>query len=173
MSDSLVPLAPLAAFDPKLDLVLERYVDVAPELVWAAWTEPEHIKHWFTPSPWKTVDCTIDLRPGGMFHTVMQSPEGQNFPNAGCYLEVTPNRRLIWTNAMAPGFRPATAPDLAVVGELVFTGVISLQAKGSGTVYTATVLHRDEATCKRHDDMGFQHGWGSALDQLVAHMKKG
>jgi uncharacterized protein YndB with AHSA1/START domain len=69
--------------DPLLDLVLERVVDVPPELVWAAWTTPEHVTHWFTPAPWKTVTCEIDLRPGGMFRTVMRSPEGQDFPNVG------------------------------------------------------------------------------------------
>lgn len=71
--------------DPRLDLVIERIVDVPPELVWKAWTSPEHLKPWFTPVPWKTVDCEIDLRPGGMFRTVMRSPEGQEFPNVGCY----------------------------------------------------------------------------------------
>ena len=47
--------------DSALDLVLERVVDVPRELVWAAWTTPEHILKWFTPAPWKTVDCEIDL----------------------------------------------------------------------------------------------------------------
>jgi uncharacterized protein YndB with AHSA1/START domain len=45
--------------DPKADLVLVRVVDVPPELVWKAWTTREHLKKWFTPSPWKTVDCEI------------------------------------------------------------------------------------------------------------------
>src|SRR5216683_4903223 len=73
--------------NPKLDLVLERVVDVSRERVWAAWTKPGHIKKWFTPAPWTTVACEIDLRPGGIFQTVMRSPEGENFPTAGCYLE--------------------------------------------------------------------------------------
>ena len=85
--------------DPRLDLVLERVVEVPPELVWKAWTEPEHLKRWFTPLPWTTVECEIDLRPGGIFRTVMRSPEGQDHPNMGCYLEVVPNRRLVWTDA--------------------------------------------------------------------------
>ena len=63
--------------DPKLDLVLERIVDVPRELVWMAWTAPEHLKKWFTPVPWTTVDCEIDLRPGGIFRTVMRSPEAE------------------------------------------------------------------------------------------------
>jgi activator of Hsp90 ATPase-like protein len=82
--------------DPRLDLLLERVVDVPPELVWAAWTTPEHVKKWFTPAPWTTVDCEIDLRPGGIFRFVMRSPEGQEFPNVGCYLEIVkkPEARL-------------------------------------------------------------------------------
>jgi uncharacterized protein YndB with AHSA1/START domain len=94
--------------DPALDLVFERVVDIPKELVWAAWRTPEHLKKWFTPAPWKTVDCEIDLRPGGIFRTVMCSPEGQSFPNIGCYLEIIKNQRLVWTNVLAPGYRTRT-----------------------------------------------------------------
>ncbi len=52
--------------NPKLDLVLERVVDVPPHLVWEAWTKPEHVKHWFCPKPWSVTECEIDLRPGAL-----------------------------------------------------------------------------------------------------------
>src|SRR5690606_6305336 len=75
--------------NPKLDLVLERVVDVSPRLVWRAWTEPEHLMKWFCPRPRQTVDCRIDLRPGGECFTQMRSPEGVDMDGgAGCYLEV-------------------------------------------------------------------------------------
>lgn len=96
--------------DPKLDLVLERVVDVPPELVWTAWTTPKHIRHWFVPKPWTCADVEIDLRPGGMFRSVMRSPEGQEFNNLGCYLEIVPNQRLVFTDTMLPGYRPAPEP---------------------------------------------------------------
>ncbi|MEQ8980351.1 MAG: SRPBCC domain-containing protein, partial [Deltaproteobacteria bacterium] len=83
-------------FDPKLDLKLERVLDVPTSLVWRAWTEPEHVVHWFVPKPWTVPRCEIDLRPGGKFFTVMRSPEGQEMPNTGCYLEVVPEKRLVW-----------------------------------------------------------------------------
>ncbi len=155
--------------DSKRDLVLERIIDVPRELVWAAWTTPEHLKKWFTPAPWQTVECEIDLRPGGIFHTVMRSPEGQNFPNTGCYLEVIPNEKLTWTSALSPGFRPAKSP---FPGVPVFTAIIALETHGTGTKYTATVIHENEADCKTHLEMGFHEGWGKALDQLVDMIKK-
>jgi uncharacterized protein YndB with AHSA1/START domain len=158
--------------DPRLDLVLERIVDVPRELVWIAWTTPEHIKKWFTPAPWTTVDCEIDLRPGGRFRTVMRSPEGQEFPNVGCFLEVIKNEKLVWTNVLAPGYRPSTLPTDDSCDALAFTAVISLEPHGDGTKYTALVIHGDEASRRKHEEMGFHEGWGKALDQLVALVKK-
>ncbi|MCE3232673.1 MAG: hypothetical protein K0R98_930 [Rickettsiaceae bacterium] len=67
----------LSPFNKDLDLVLERQVDAPKELVWRALVEPELVKKWFCPKPWMTVDCRIDLRVGGEFYTVMQSPEGE------------------------------------------------------------------------------------------------
>src|SRR5690606_38085537 len=96
--------------DPKLDLVLERVVDVPRALVWKAWTTPAHIRNWFVPRPWTITDCEIDLKPGGVFRTVMRSPEGQEFPNLGCYLEIVPEERLVWTDALLPGYRPSEKP---------------------------------------------------------------
>ena len=149
--------------DPKLDLVLEREIDVPVDLVWRAWTTPESIKHWFCPKPWSVTACEIDLRPGGVFSTVMRSPEGEEFPNVGCYLEIVPQRRLIFTDTLLPGFRPSPKP--------FFTGALLLEPIAKGTRYTAIALHGDEATRKQHEDMGFHHGWGTVLDQLVAHIK--
>ncbi len=150
--------------DPKLDLVLERVVDVPPELVWAAWTKPEHLKEWFTPRPWTVSEVELDVRPGGIFRTVMCSPEGKEFPNVGIYLEVVPNKRLVFTDALLPGYRPAPNPFM--------TAIVTLEAHGKGTRYVATALHRDEAAREQHEKMGFHDGWGKALDQLVALAKK-
>lgn len=155
--------------NPKLDLFLERFVDVSPEIVWAAWTKPEHIVHWFTPAPWKTIKCEIDLQAGGLFSTIMQSPEGESFPVVGCYLEVVENKRLIWTNSLKPGFRPA---EISEVEGFAMTAIISLESYEGGTKYTAMAMHMDEASRIKHEAMGFHDGWGKALDQLVDYMKK-
>jgi uncharacterized protein YndB with AHSA1/START domain len=160
--------------DPALDLVLERTVDVPVDAVWRAWTEPKLLMQWFTPAPWKTVGCEIDLRPGGMFRTVMRSPEGQEFPSDGCYLQVVPNKRLVWTSALLPGFRPIAPPSThGQEGDgFLFTGVIDLTPEGTGTRYRATAIHSTPADKNKHEQMGFQDGWGAALKQLVELMKQ-
>jgi uncharacterized protein YndB with AHSA1/START domain len=153
----------IAPHDPKLDLVLDREIDVPVELVWEVWTTPEHLKQWFCPKPWGVTQCTIDLRPGGVFATTMRSPEGEEFPNLGCFLEVVPLRRLVFTDTLLPGFRPAPKPFM--------TGSLTLEPIAKGTRYIATAIHGDEAARKSHEDMGFHHGWATALDQMIDHIK--
>lgn len=159
------------ALNPDLDLVLERVIDVPPEKVWQGWTDPAMIVKWFTPAPWKTLEAVIDLRPGGGSTITMESPEGQRFPNTGCYLEVIPHERLVFTSALGPGFRPMKPANGA--RDLPFTGVILLERHGKGTKYTALAIHADIASSKAHAEMGFYKGWGTALDQLVALIKNG
>lgn len=150
--------------DPRLDLVLERVVDISPEKIWKAWTTPELMKQWFCPRPWMTVECKIDLRPGGEFSTVMRSPEGDEHPVSGCILEFVENRKLVWTDAMTKGYRPAEKSFM--------TAMLLLEPQGSGTKYTAIAIHATEEVRRQHEEMGFAHGWGIALDQLLEVMKK-
>jgi uncharacterized protein YndB with AHSA1/START domain len=159
----------------KLDLSFTRVVNVPRAQVWRAWTEPALLMPWFCPLPWKTIDCEIDLRPGGLFRTTMQSPDGAEWPNAGCYLDVVPQERLVWTNALLPGFRPNQPVPMGVANEadFLFTAMVELADVPEGTRYTATVIHADEAGCQKHAAMGFEAGWGAALDQLVAMVQRG
>lgn len=153
-----------ADHDPQRDLVLERVVDVPPELVWQAWTRPEHLQEWFVPRPWSIAECEIDLRPGGTFRVVMRNPEGEIQPSTpGCYLEVVENRRLVWTDALGPGYRPSAEP--------FFTAIVTMEPEGSGTRYVARAIHGNPDNRKKHEEMGFYEGWGTVLDQLVEYVK--
>lgn len=155
--------------NPELDLVLERTIPVAPDRVWAAWTEPELIVQWFTPAPFKTVGADIDLQSGGRSVITMESPEGEQYPNVGCFLVVEPPSLLVFTSVLAEGFRPVMPSNGAE--DLPFTGRIEITpAADVGTNYRAIAIHANAEGCRRHEEMGFHAGWGAALDQLVALM---
>lgn len=156
--------------DPALDLVVERYIDLPPSKLWAGWTQPDLLKQWFCPKPWGVSLCEIDLLPGGKFRTIMSGPEGESFDGTGCYLELVPERRLVWTSAMLPGFRPAGKSASCPAEEdhsMPFTAIVTFTPEGNGTRYRALVRHLDEDGCQRHAAMGFHEGWGAALDQLI------
>ena len=164
MTASANPSKNLWTPDPQLDLVLERDVDVPRKLVWAAWTKPEYLEQWFCPAPWRATDFELDLRAGGAFNCVMRGPGGEVMPNNGCFLEVVPQEGLVMTDTLLAGFRPAPKP--------FFAAVVSFQDLGGGrTRYVAMARHGNAETRKQHEDMGFHHGWGAALDQLVALAK--
>jgi uncharacterized protein YndB with AHSA1/START domain len=160
--------------DGSLDLSLTRVIDAPAALIWKAWTNPEHVKKWWTPKPWQTVECEIDLRPGGVFRTVMRSPEGQEFPHAGCLLELIENEKLVMTSALTEDYRPAPDP---VAGKdpdcahIPFTAILTLEEHAGKTTYSVLVLHKDEAGRKLHEQMGFHEGWNTALDQLIEVVK--
>jgi uncharacterized protein YndB with AHSA1/START domain len=155
--------------DPKLDLVLEKTLDVSVDKVWAAWTTPDLICKWFCPEPWKVTEAEIELRPGGIFKTIMQSPEGDRYPNMGCILEVVPQKKLVWTDALHGDFRPA--PQFESGAGLMFTAFITMEADGQKTKFKAVARHATEADKEKHESMGFQEGWGICADQLVKAMK--
>lgn len=158
--------------DPDLDLVLEREVAVPKEKVWEACTTPEILMQWFCPLPWKTVECEIDLKPGGLFRTVMESPEGQRMDAGnGCYLEVINNEKLVWTSAMEADYRPAPASEDNPTG--FFTAIIMLESTDTGTRYSVIARHSSAAHAEAHQQMGFEGGWGTALEQMVPLIKTG
>lgn len=156
------------AFNPELDLLIERVVPTPRRLVWKAWTDAEHLKRWFCPRPWLTVHAEIDLWPGGRFVTVVRSPEGQEYPGVGCYLAVETESRIVWTSALGDGFRPN--PNPMGEAEFIFTCDLTFTEEAGGTRYRAHAMHANSKARRTHEDMGFHDGWGTALDQLVEAM---
>ena len=157
--------APLT-INPTLDLVFERFIDAPTRLVWDALTKPEHLKEWYMPKSWGRVLRTeMDVRPGGIFSIDIATADGQQLPNLGCFLEVVPMERLVWTSMLFPGYRPAVFDDIPI------TAIVTMESMGTGTRYVFTALHRDEADCANNTATGWQQGTEIALDQFVAHVK--
>ena len=148
--------------DPDRDLVLERETGVSAEALYSGWTDPALLKQWFCPAPWRVTEAEIDLRPGGAFRTVMEGPNGERHDEeAGCWLEIQPGRRLVWTDGLGPDYRPRANG--------FFTAIVTFEPlAGGGTRYRVVCRHPDAESARRHRDMGFEPGWGAAFDQLVA-----
>ncbi len=88
----------------KEDLVVTRIIDAPVELVWKAWTDPEHVMRWWGPKYYTSPSCKIDLREGGKFVFCMRAPEnqgGQDMYTAGVYTKIVPMQRLEFTQGMA------------------------------------------------------------------------
>jgi len=157
MTDTAVQTAAPAAAEH--ELVLERIVDVPAETLFRGWTDPELMKQWFAPRPFTVTQVDVDLRPGGKSLIVMKSPEGEEYPNPGVYLEVVPNKKLVFTDAFTEGWVPA--------GPFMVSIVTFEDLGGGKTRYRAVARHWTAEARKQHEEMGFHEGWGQCLDQLV------
>jgi uncharacterized protein YndB with AHSA1/START domain len=153
--------------DPHLDLVFERSVAFSPAELWKAWTTPELLQEWFCPRPWGVSEVEMDVRAGGIFRTVMLSPEGQRFPNLGAFLHVETGRRLVWTNAVLPEFRARPVPKEGESLDFAFSCDLNFIPTEEGCLYHCIVRHADVQGKEQHEAMGFQEGWGMAFDQLI------
>ena len=150
--------------NPDLDLELDRLLSASPALVWRCWTEPDLICQWFCPKPWQVSEAVIDLRPGGRFFTRMNGPDGESVPNEGCFLEIVPQRKLVFTDLFGTDYAPVAVPTSGA--GLSFSAILTFTPEGSGTRYRAVVRHRSPADAETHKTMGFYEGWGAAADQL-------
>lgn len=83
------------------EIVVTRVIDAPRALVFKAWTEPERLMRWWAPKGWTTRACKVDLRPGGVFHYCMRSPEGQDAWGRGVYREITAPERIVYTDSFS------------------------------------------------------------------------
>ena len=142
------------------ELVLTRLIPASPAALYRAWTEPALLKQWFAPKPFAVAAAETELRPGGSTRIVMRGPDGTEFASAGIYLELVENARIVFTDAYTRAWEPSDKP--------FFTGIITFEAEGDATRYTARALHWNSEDRAAHEAMGFHDGWGRCADQLAA-----
>lgn len=85
----------------KNELIITRVFDAPVELVWKAWTEPEHFKNWWGPRNFTAPACKIDFRVGGKYHCCMHSPDGKDFWSTGVYREIVLMEKIVYTDSFA------------------------------------------------------------------------
>jgi uncharacterized protein YndB with AHSA1/START domain len=147
------------------DLVLTRDFDATPNKLFRAWTEPALIIQWFALGTWKAAKAELDVRSGGSSLVTMRGPDGAEFPNRDVYLEVSPNKRLVLTDAYTSAWVPSEQPFMTVT--LTFD-----ELPGGRTRYTARVSHWTVADREKHEEMGFHENWPAMTEELAVLVAK-
>jgi len=138
------------------ELSVTRLIDAPVELVWKIATE--RLTEWWCPKPWTTEVVEQDWRPGGRSAMIMRGPDGEEHPMEGVFLEVTSNRRFVFTDAFKAGWIPQTA---------FMVGFFEFADEGGKTRYTAGARHWTAEAKAQHETMGFGDGWGKVAEQLA------
>jgi uncharacterized protein YndB with AHSA1/START domain len=144
------------------ELVIERLMDAPVSALWRAYTD--HLGEWFCPPPWRAELVEMDLRSGGRSSVTMYGPNGEEMPNEGVYLEVIPDRLIVFTDAFTPGWNPAGQPFMV--------GSFEFEPQGDKTLFRGRARHWTEEALEQHKAMGFEAGWGVMAAQWEAVAKR-
>ncbi len=87
------------------EIVTTRVFDAPRELVFRAWSEPEHLKNWWGPKGFTNTCEEFDFRPGGVWRSIMHGPDGKNYRNESVFVEIDQPNRLVLDHVSAPFFR--------------------------------------------------------------------
>lgn len=146
----------------EIQIEVTRTFEAPLELLWQAWTIPEHFMQWYGPKDFTAPTCEIDLREGGKHLWSMQSPDGKQMFFTGVYKEVSPMDRLVFTDSMSDA-------DGNVMGmgegmpESMDVTVTFDHADGKTTVTVSHVGYGDGAKYA-------STGWEQAFDKLTTNL---
>jgi uncharacterized protein YndB with AHSA1/START domain len=156
--------------------IITRTLDAPRELVWKAFTQAEHLAQWFGPKGFTMPSCKLDLKPGGLFHYAMRSPDGFEMWGKWIFREIVAPERLVvivaFSDKDAGVTRHPMAPDwpLETLSTTTFT-----ENKGKTTIRIEWAPHHaseSERKAFREGHAGMKQGWGGTFEQLVAYLAK-
>lgn len=130
------------------------------DLVWRAWTEPDHVAAWWGPFGPKDTSCDIEAAVGGVFHVAMRAPGGTAHPSRGVIRECAPPEKLVIEgDADAPDACGAGLPPRAVV-------TVLFEEDGDGTKLTLRAEFPSAKALADADAGGYSASWSKTLDAL-------
>lgn len=148
-------------WDLEREIVLCRVFDAPRELVFEAWTDPEHIGRWFGPKGFVTTTREMDAKVGGRWRFDMRAPDGKVYDNRIVYLEVKSPERLVFDHGSDIDDDPNR-----------FRVTLTFDEQSDGkTVVTLRQLHPTKA--QRDAGIGFgavELGY-QTLDKLGEHLR--
>jgi uncharacterized protein YndB with AHSA1/START domain len=156
------------------EFILSREFNAPRDMVFRAWTEAEHLARWFGPKGFTMASCTVDLRPGGVFHYGMRWPDGKVMWGKWVYREVTRPERLVHVFSFsdeAGGLtRNPFAPDWPAE---ILTTTTFAEHNGKTTLTIRSILPGASRAEREAFDVGqvnLRQGWADNFDRLAAHL---
>jgi uncharacterized protein YndB with AHSA1/START domain len=141
---------------------LTRVFAAPRELVFAAYTDPAHVPHWWGPRGITTIVDRMDVRPGGTWRYIHRHPDGSEYAYRGEYYEVVPPERLAYTLEFEFPFEGR--PRHPVVE------TVTLEERDGQTTLTATWLFETAEECEGFLGTGAESGMTESWSRLAEHL---
>ncbi len=157
------------------DFIISRVFDAPRDLVWKCFTEPERMKQWWGPKGFTVVAAKMDLRPGGIYHYGMRTPDGHTMWGKFVYREIAAPERLVFVNTFSDETGGITRHPMSPTWPLEMLSTFTFEELPGGktkfTIRWSALNAADEEQKtfdSSHDSM--RQGWGGTLDQLGAYL---
>jgi uncharacterized protein YndB with AHSA1/START domain len=155
------------------EFVLDRIYHAPRALVFAAWTAPHHLAHWWGPAGFVVPVCETDPRPGGCYRIVMRSPEGTDYPLRGRYLDLEEPSLLVMTldpSGHPPHWHAELRRHGGAAPEIVMVVLFEVQPGGT----RVAIKNRFPSPADRDAflKMGMADGWSQSLERLGARLEE-
>nr|ACN58813.1 hypothetical protein AKSOIL_0168 [uncultured bacterium BLR9] len=159
---------------PEPVFTMSRVFDAPRDLVWAAWTEPKHLVHWWGPKGFTVVKCDVNLTPGGLFHYALQAANGYTMWGKLIYREIVKPEKLTVVVAFSDEAGGETRHPLSPTWPLTTLSVMTLEEEGGKTKLTVhwsplNPTETERATFAAGMD-GMKQGTTGTMDQLAAYL---
>ena len=169
--------ATAAAVAKSPDFVISRVFDAPRDLVWKCFTEAEHASKWWGPKGVTTSVKSLELRPGGMNHYKMTTPDGQVMWGKSVYREIAAPARLVFINSFSDENAGLTRHPLAPSWPQEMMTVITFEEQPGGKTKVTIRWSPHNPTAEEqatfdagHDSM--RGGWTGSFEQLEAYLAK-
>ncbi len=171
-------LGRLAEYLPRMRaFVISRLLDAPRERVWRAWTEVEQLQQWFGPKGVTIPVSTMDLRPGGVFHYCMRTPDGNEMWGKWTFLEIIAPQRLVLINSFSDANGGITRHPLSDQWPLETHSTTTLTAQGDKTLLTIEWsphnASAEEIKTFYSSFENMQQGWAGTFELLEAYLARG
>ena len=154
-------------------IAIERTFDAPRELVWKAWTDPNHVMRWWGPKTFTSPAAEIDFRVGGKFLFAMRSPEfqdGRTGWNTGEYREIVPFERIVCTMAMADEKGNVVPPrEYGMPADVATESLLTVEFEVLGDGQTKMKMRHEGLPAGEMSD-GANEGWNESFDKLAASL---
>lgn len=158
------------------EFVISREFDAPRDLMWRAWTESDRLAQWFGPKGAKIFHSKNDLRPGGIYHYAMRSPDGSEIWGKWVYREVVRPERLVFVSSFSDKKKNTTHhPGMADWPLELLTTVTFHERQGKTTVTVTWLPISPSETERKTFDQGrasMKGGWTGTFDQLADYLAK-
>ncbi len=157
-----------ASKPPADELVITRLFDAPRDLVWKAWTDPEHLKHWWGPKAFTAPVVKIDFRVGGKYLYCMRSPDGKDYWGTGIYREIVVPERIVATDSFADAQGNVVPAAHYGMSGMPLEMLITVTFEEAGGKTKLTLRHAGIPGGPDRD--GASQGWSESFDKLAGHL---